>query len=663
MLDGNVMAGEKMKPPGPNLGELDRYKLLFSNSLEGLYFSTPEGRFLEVNPAMAKMAGYESPAEMISAITDIRSQFYARPEDREKMKKALESEDRITGFETEVYRKDGARIRISKNIFVVRDGEGQVLYYAGSCTDITGRTRMEEGLRVANRALRVRGACSKAVIRSGSESELLNQVCRIISEAAGYTRAWIGYAENDPEKSIRPVAQVGFQNNYLESLKISWGDSERGKGPSGTAIRLGTPSTARNIQENTELSAWRKIEAQKQGYNSSIALPLKYNGETLGMLGIYSPDPEAFGDAEKDLLQSLAEDLAHGIAALREREARQKAEEELAEERELLFSLINNIPDAVFFKDPEGRYVFANKAKLKQFGLTDMSEIIGKRIYDFFPNEQADKFSAEDRESLNSGAVLKIWEEQLDIPNGETQWQLNTKVPFLDAKKRPVGLLTICRIITEQKKAEETLKKSVEEKETLLKELQHRVKNNLGLVSSLLSLGIIGIEDQNSRRIFASAQARIRAISAVYEQLYQSADLRTVELDSYIKTLTGKLIDAYAVETDHIRPVLRLTSAVIETRRSVPVGLILNEILTNALKYAYPEGTEGEVLVELEKSETTITVRVSDKGVGLPEGFDPDTSTGLGIKLVKLLAEQIGGTAAFGKGSGGGTSVEVSFPA
>ncbi|MCK4339033.1 MAG: response regulator [Candidatus Cloacimonetes bacterium] len=194
--------------------------------------------------------------------------------------------------------------------------------------EITERKRAEEALRRVNRARKVLSECNQAVVRSKKESELLHNICELIVKAGGYRLAWVGFAEQDKKKTVRPVAQAGFEKGYLETLNITWKDIERGRGPTGTAIRTGRHYIARNIQTDPNFAPWRD-EATKRGYASSIALPLIDNGRTFGALNIYAEEPDAFDAEEVKLLMELADDLAYGIMALRTNVERKRAEENL----------------------------------------------------------------------------------------------------------------------------------------------------------------------------------------------------------------------------------------------------------------------------------------------------------------------------------------------
>ena len=194
--------------------------------------------------------------------------------------------------------------------------------------EVAQRRRSEEALRRANRALTALSRCGEAMVRSSGEQELLDAVCRIVVEEGGYLLAWVGFAEHDEGKSIRPMARHGRDDGYVDALRLTWAESERGYGPSGRAIRGGEPELCLEIASDDRFKPWRRA-ARERGFGASLSLPLQVRDETFGCLNIYAADPNAFTDEEVRLLQEMADDVAFGIVSQREGRERRESDERL----------------------------------------------------------------------------------------------------------------------------------------------------------------------------------------------------------------------------------------------------------------------------------------------------------------------------------------------
>ncbi len=197
------------------------------------------------------------------------------------------------------------------------------------------RRAAQEELQRVNRALKVSSECNQALVHAGEEKELLHNICRNIVEVGGYRMAWVGYAEQDESKSVRPVAEAGFEEGYLEAARISWADVPRGRGPTGRAIRDGKYQICKNFLTDPDLAPWRE-QAIKHGFASSIAIPLITRGRAFGALMVYAQGPDAFKEEEVKLLVEMGDDLAYGIMSLRTRQAHQEAENHILSTNALL---------------------------------------------------------------------------------------------------------------------------------------------------------------------------------------------------------------------------------------------------------------------------------------------------------------------------------------
>jgi two-component sensor histidine kinase len=201
--------------------------------------------------------------------------------------------------------------------------------------------------------------------------------------------------------------------------------------------------------------------------------------------------------------------------------------------------------------------------------------------------------------------------------------------------------------ITERKKVDLQIQAALREKEALLRELFHRVKNNLQVVSSLLNLQSESLTDEQAREMFREGRHRIHSMALIHERLYQAKDLARIDIKQYVHDLASELFFAYGVSAERIRLAVDVNTdgAIIDIEKAVPLGLIINELLTNALKYAFPDGRAGEMTVRIEPAPgNMLKLTVADDGVGLPAGIDVNDPATLGLQLVSTLAEQLRGS-------------------
>jgi PAS domain S-box-containing protein len=287
---------------------------------------------IEALPVGLSIADAHGDRILTNAIYEqIRSGVNAPPEDppfaeeERALALAVNQGRTVLGQKLDIPRADGVRQHILSNIAPIRDRQGRISGGVVIEQDITELRRAEIDLIRMNRILKASSASDSAMMRATNETEYLQEVCRVVVEC-GYAMVWIGYARQDAEKTVWPVAYAGFEEGYLDTLAVRWDESARGRGPTGTAIRTGKASICRNMLTEPSFAPWRE-EAVKRGYASSMALPLRARSQTLGALTIYSKEPNPFTGDEMDLLSKLADDLAFGIEATRLRQAQARAEE------------------------------------------------------------------------------------------------------------------------------------------------------------------------------------------------------------------------------------------------------------------------------------------------------------------------------------------------
>ncbi len=294
------------------------------------------------------------------------------PDDHQKYFTAINSllheKEGISTIAYRIISKEGVVHFVESRCSIVEHDEfGTVSRLIGTVIDVTRQKNGEDEFHRLNRALLAISQCNQVLLRAQNEEELLHHICRIVVETGGYRMAWVGYAEHDEAKSIHPVAQAGIEEGYLETLMLSWDDIERGRGPTGTAIRTGQPSLINNLPGDSRFLPWRE-EAIKRGYSSNQSFPLKIGDKVFGALAIYSAMPNAFDVEETKLLMALADNMAYGIAMLRDHIERQQAEEALLDSERKFRTITEQIAEMVFVIDTSGIITYVSQAVDNIFG-------------------------------------------------------------------------------------------------------------------------------------------------------------------------------------------------------------------------------------------------------------------------------------------------------
>jgi PAS domain S-box-containing protein len=404
-------------------------------------------RILGLDPANGTLARQEFDDRII------------HPEDR---RYAMERYDQLVregkpyNIQYRIMRPDGSIRFVQSMGEPIRNPDGAVVRFAGALLDITERKQAEDNLARLNRNLQTLYQCNQALVHATDEHELLQAVCRILVEVGGLRMAWVGYREFDAAKTVRPVAQAGYDQGYVESVKATWADAERGQGPIGIAIRTGKPFWTKNIETDPHIGPWR-AEAVKRGYGSSIGLPMMSDGEPFGTLTLYAQEPNAFSERTVEQFTELADNLAYGVIALRTRAQRERAEEELQKQTAYLDELFELAPEAIVLRDVHNRVVRVNQEFTRLFGYTS-EEAVGRPFMELItPDELRD-------EAKRYGDLLdrgqRVEAETIRQRKDGTRLQVSFVAAPVSVSGGQIAIYAIYRDITERKQAEADLREA-----------------------------------------------------------------------------------------------------------------------------------------------------------------------------------------------------------
>jgi len=356
----------------------------------------------------------------------------------------------------------------------------------------------------------------------------------------------------------------------------------------------------------------------------------------------------------KDRLRRLGPAVRRALADKQVREQKRAAEQALRASEARFDSFMNHSPALASIKDGDGRILYMNHTCEQAWALS-LADCEGKLDHELRSPDVAARLRDLDRAVLESGRSSSAIEE-LATPGDGVRHLLSYRFPFDDAAGcRVLGGISVD--ITDQMRTERALEAALAAKEMLLKEVHHRVKNNLQIISSLLNMQAELIADPSERLVFEESQRRVQSMAMIHERLCGSGDLQHVDFREYVEALVNDLFAAHGRDRDQVRLRLALEPVSLELNQAIPCGLILNELVHNALKYAFPGKREGEILVALSGVQRHVTLRVADNGVGMPSRQVVKQSLGLGI--VDVLARQLDGTLR--REHGPGVDISLAF--
>lgn len=321
-------------------------------------------------------------------------------------------------------------------------------------------------------------------------------------------------------------------------------------------------------------------------------------------------------------------------------------------------SICDNACYGVGISDLKGNLIYVNDRFAKMHGYR-AKELIGKNLSIFHNEEQMGNVNTLNEQLKKEGNYInkEVWHKRKD---GTVFPTLMNAIVIKNDKGVPSFLCGTAMDISDYRKAEEQIKTSLKEKEVLLKEIHHRVKNNLQIISSLLNLQVNYINDKHSSEIFKETKNRIKTMALVHEKLYQSEDLASIDLADYMKTLVHELFHSYEAKSGTITLNVNVGNIPIDIDKAIPCGLIINELTSNSLKYAFPDGKKGKISINLRLNNNKYILIVRDNGVGFPENLDFRKTESLGLQLVYSLAQQLNGSINLNRNSG--TTFKIMFP-
>ncbi len=615
--------------------------------------------------------------------------------ERERVHQALVDlieKGKAYNLEFEIHPRNSSEPRIIASIAELqRDEHGEPLKVVGVIQDITERKRVEEALHKLNRELRAISNCNQVLVRAEDEQVLLNDICRIICDEAGYRLAWVGYAEQDDAKTVRPVAWGGFNSGYVANANLSWSDdTDRGRGPGGTCIRTGEIVYIQNFITDPQMAPWRE-DALQRGYRSTIALPLKdENANVFGVLLIYSAEINAFTQAEIRLLEELANDLAFGIMVLRGRIEHKRAEEDLEESEAKTRSILDNIGIGVSLISPKMEILELNHRMREWFPAVDPAQHpICYRAFNDPPREIMCDYCPTFR-TLQDGLVHEATTQTPQA--GAVRNYRVVSSPVLNAAGAVTAAIEMVEDITDKLSLESQLRQAqkMEAIGTLAGGIAHDFNN---ILSAIIGYGHVTLMKMpkddplriNIERMLESAnRAAVLTQSLLAFSRKQISERKPVDLNSILKKVEKFLIRV--IGEDVVISMVQAEGALTVFADAGQLEQVFMNLATNA-RDAMPNG--GSLMIETSiikldsrfvaahgygKPGTYAMISATDTGVGMNEEtrgkiFEPffttkevGKGTGLGLAMVYGIIKQHEGFINVYSELGKGTTFRIYLP-
>jgi PAS domain S-box-containing protein len=395
-----------------------------------------------------------------------------------------------------------------------------------------------------------------------------------------------------------------------------------------------------NIKEINMLPHEKIQEAMISGITkgSNFIFPHKLANGKIRTVEVFNSSIELKG---KPFLFNIIHDITPRI----------EMEKSLRKSEKKYRTLFEEDPNYTMLLGKDGTILDVNQSSTKLIGIPK-KDLIGKKYSILRNRKQNDSELQVDRiNSILHGESVEPFEFGFIDKKDNLNWIRVHLKPVMD-NGNIIYIIAIGIDITGHKKAEKAIKSSLNDKNILLQEIHHRVKNNMQIISSLLNLQTKYVDDEEAINVLKESQNRVRSMAIIHEKLYKSKDLMHINFIDYIQSLVFNLFNAYNVEQTQIRPILKIEDISLNIETAVPCGLIISELISNSLKYAFPNKMNGEIVISLKSGKEYYQLCISDNGIGLPDDISFNNIRTLGLLLVNSLTEQIDGKVTIHRENG-----------
>ncbi|RKZ41402.1 MAG: hypothetical protein DRQ49_05180 [Gammaproteobacteria bacterium] len=549
------------------------------------------------------------------------------------------------------------------------------------------REQTEQALQKANHALKVLIECRAVIFHANDEVTMLNEVCQVLVHNIGYPLVWVGLAEHDTHKTVRPVAQAGYEKGYLESITISWGDNKFGQGPTGIAIRTGKMHFAKNILTDPIYSPWRS-QALQYGYASSMSMPLKLQDQTIGVINVYSKAADDFDADTIHLFEELATDIEYAITVQRNQIKRRQAEESLRRFR----AALDNSADTIFIIDRQTmKFVDMNKMACESTAYS-RAELLTMGPQDIKPYCTKLQLMTRYDEVIRSNrqGIIKTMHHR---KNGS---EFPVEI-FMQSLNFDEGYLMVASVrdTTERQQAEDALKQAKEKadaannaKSEFLANMSHEIRTPMNAILGFTEILSSKMQEPLCQEYLVAINSSGKTLLSLLNDILDLAKVEAGKLELEYTVVEPRKVFQNIGQLFTCQITEKCLEFITETAKNVPKALFLDEIrlrqillnlLSNAVKFTdsgFIKLSSYWIETTREQGEFIFTIEDSGKGIITKHqemiftAFTQQNGqeqakyggTGLGLTITRRLIEMMGGTISLNSLPNQGSTFKIHFP-
>lgn len=625
----------------------EQYRMLTENVSEVIYYLDNKGTIIYISPKIIELGFRQDEVIGNNFLT------YIFEDDREKMQlyfldvmKGSEKPSPLFLFQG----KDGKSFWMENLTNSVKDKNGNITGMTGILKDVSELIRQQENIKHLNKILRAIRIISQLIVTEHNPQKLIEKACKLLTETRGYEAAGIILLD----ESGKPA---GFsESGYGEHFSCFHGRYCNGDYP----FCIEKVFTGESLYVCKEFDKTGCILHLSDKKNICLVKLLKYGKIPGGIIFASIPETIEANKEEIELFEEICTEISYGLQQIRMRESRKQIIEALKHKSRAE----ENIQIAGIFimaLNTEGKIVMINPKGAGILG-ADENQLIGKSwVESFIPGEHLEKC----RKMFSKLITGKLgsdmhFEDTIINMAGEKKILLQHSTLMRDEQGKIIGVLCTADDITERKKLEEKLKSSLAEKEILLMEINHRTKNNLQILSSLVNHQILMTDNTGTKELLSQIKGRLKAMSVIYEALCSQEDISCINFQEFLEKLFHSVITSYQSGKGNIRIEINAGGVCLDIKKGVACALIINELVSNAVKHAFPDEKQGLVKIGIWVEGDNNYISLSDNGIGIPEGMNIEQTESLGLKIVQLLTRQLKGKISLN--SMEGTRWEISFP-